>query len=172
MHCRKPEYSDMEWQCRNWLYFPWLSGDHIVEQHIHNLDVVNWAMGTPPTSAMGVGGRQVRTGPECGTIYDHFAIEYEYPNGASCTSMCCQIDGCPPRVEEVIVGSLGTLVTRPGFARITRSTDRAPGGASGESWRFEGDEPNPYEEEHRDLFGAILSGAPRQRGQAASPKAR
>jgi len=72
--------SDMEWQCRNWLYFTWLSGDHIVEQHIHNIDVINWAFGTNPVSAMGMGGREVRTGAEYGNIFDHFAIEFEYPH--------------------------------------------------------------------------------------------
>jgi predicted dehydrogenase len=148
VHARKPEYSDMEWQCRNWLYFTWLSGDHIVEQHIHNLDVVNWAMGGPPSKVSGVGGRQVRTGPEYGHIYDHFGLEYEYPNGASALSMCRQIDGCPSRVEEVIVGTEGTSTSRPGFARIDGK----------KPWRFEGDNPNPYVQEHVALLGAIAEG--------------
>ncbi|MCA9284520.1 MAG: Gfo/Idh/MocA family oxidoreductase [Phycisphaerales bacterium] len=155
VHQRRPEYSDMEWQCRNWLYFPWLSGDHICEQHIHNLDVVNWAMGGPPVRAMGVGGRQARTGPEYGSIYDHFAIQFDYANGASCTSMCRQIDGCPPRVEEVIVGTEGTLTTRPGYAKITGRTP----------WEFKGENPNPYQQEHADLAAAIASGTPVNEGQ-------
>ena len=74
---RKPEMTDAEWQIRNWLYFTWLSGDHIVEQHVHNIDVANWVLNAHPISANGVGGRQVRTGPEYGHIYDHFAIELE-----------------------------------------------------------------------------------------------
>ncbi len=148
VHARRPEYSDMEWQCRNWLYFTWLSGDHIVEQHIHNLDVMNWAMKSTPLKVMGVGGRQVRTGPEYGHIYDHFGLEYEYPGGVSMHSMCRQIDGCPPRVEEVIVGTTGTLVTRPGYARIEGA----------KPWRYSGDNPNPYEQEHVALFSAISEG--------------
>lgn len=148
VHPRKPEYSDMEWQCRNWLYFTWLSGDHIVEQHIHNLDVANWALGAHPLRCLGVGGRQARTAPEYGNIYDHFAIEYEYPEGVSVLSMCRQIDGCPSRVEEVIVGTDGTCITRPGFARID---GRNP-------WRFEGENLNPYVQEHVVLLSAIANG--------------
>ncbi len=75
--------SEMEWQCRNWLYFSWLSGDHIVEQHIHNIDVVNWALGALPKNVMGMGGRQVRVAPQYGNIFDHFAVEFEYPNGVA-----------------------------------------------------------------------------------------
>lgn len=153
VHQRKPEYSDMEWQCRNWLYFTWLSGDHIVEQHIHNLDVINWALEALPLRCMGVGGRQVRTGSEYGNIYDHFALEYEYPEGVSVLSMCRQIDGCPPRVEEVVVGTEGTCTTRSGFARIDfRGAGRTP-------WRFDGENFNPYEQEHIALFEAIANGA-------------
>jgi predicted dehydrogenase len=92
-HERKPGESDVEWQIRNWLYFTWLSGDHIVEQHIHNLDVINWAMGGPPKSALGMGGREVRTGDKWGNVFDHFTVEYVYPNGARVMSMCRQIDG-------------------------------------------------------------------------------
>ena len=91
----------MEWQIRNWLYFTWLCGDHIVEQHVHNLDVMNWAFrARHPVSAYGMGGRQVRTDPAYGHIYDHFAIEYEYPNGVHVMSMCRQIDGTDQRVSE------------------------------------------------------------------------
>ncbi|MCJ7580754.1 MAG: Gfo/Idh/MocA family oxidoreductase, partial [Candidatus Aminicenantes bacterium] len=72
-------WSDMEWHIRNWLFLTWLSGDHIVEQHVHNLDVINWAIGTHPEKCMGMGGRQVRTGPEYGNIFDHFCVDYEYP---------------------------------------------------------------------------------------------
>ncbi|MHC4666653.1 MAG: Gfo/Idh/MocA family protein, partial [Planctomycetota bacterium] len=65
-------WSDMEWQCRTWLFFTWLSGDHIVEQHVHNLDVINWAIGAHPVQCLGMGGREVRTGPEFGNVFDHF----------------------------------------------------------------------------------------------------
>lgn len=147
VHQRKPEYSDMEWQCRNWLYFTWLSGDHIVEQHIHNLDVVNWALGGPPIKATGMGGREVRTGAEYGNIFDHHAIEYEYAGGVSVLSMCRQIDGTAGRVEEVLVGTKGRAIARPGFAVIEQ--------ADGQRWRFTEPNPNPYMQEHADLISAI-----------------
>ncbi|MCB9841442.1 MAG: Gfo/Idh/MocA family oxidoreductase [Phycisphaeraceae bacterium] len=142
---REPHHSDLEWQIRNWLYFTWLSGDHIVEQHVHNLDVANWAMGDHPVSCMGMGGRQVRTGPQYGHIFDHFAVEYEYPGGRHVTSMCRQIDGCAGRVEERIFGTRGRLTTRPGFAVVEGA----------DPWRFAARNPNPYAREHADLIAAI-----------------
>lgn len=148
VHDRKPEYSDMEWQCRNWLYFTWLSGDHICEQHIHNIDVINWAMGGPPIKATGMGGREVRTDEKYGNIFDHFSIEYEYANGMTMQSMCRQIDGCASRVEEILVGSNGRSVSRPSYAVIDGANQ----------WRFEGDNRNPYEQEHVDLIASITGG--------------
>jgi len=144
--------SDMEWQVRNWLYFTWLSGDHIVEQHVHNLDVVNWAMGGPPVRATGLGGREVRRGSEYGHIYDHFAVEYEYKSGASAMSFCRQIDGCASRVDEVVVGTKGVLHSSSGSARIVL--------CDGTSWVHEGENPNPYVEEHKHLVASIESGKP------------
>ena len=78
---REAKWSDLEYQIRNWLYYTWLSGDHICEQHVHNLDVMNWAMDAHPVRCVGMGGRQVRTSPIYGNIFDHFAVEYEYPDG-------------------------------------------------------------------------------------------
>jgi predicted dehydrogenase len=89
---KRPEWSDVEWQMRNWLYFTWLSGDFIVEQHIHNIDVINWVLGAHPVRAMGMGGRQSRVEPHYGHIYDHFAVEFEYPDGVKVLSMCRQVD--------------------------------------------------------------------------------
>ncbi len=152
VHDRKPEYSDMEWQCRNWLYFTWLSGDHICEQHIHNLDVVNWACGGPPEKAMGMGGRQVRTGANYGNIFDHHAVQYDYPNGVTSLSMCRQIDGCAGRVEEVLIGTKGKAISRPGFAVFQRH--------DGKAWRFTEPNPNPYMQEHADLIAAIREERP------------
>ncbi|MFC1635063.1 Gfo/Idh/MocA family oxidoreductase [Planctomycetota bacterium] len=108
---RKPGWSDMEWQLRCWPYFVWLSGDHIVEQHFHNMDVMNWAIGSPPVQCLGVGGRQARTGPEFGNIYDHFTVEYEYPNGIRVMSMASQIEGSTPRVGERVVCTKGATFT-------------------------------------------------------------
>ncbi|MHC4518774.1 MAG: Gfo/Idh/MocA family protein, partial [Planctomycetota bacterium] len=108
---RKPEWSDMEWQIRCWPYFVWLSGDHIVEQHLHNMDVINWAIGSHPVSCLGMGGREVRTGPEFGNIYDHFTVEYEYPNGIRVMSMSSQIEGSTSRVGERVVCTKGATYT-------------------------------------------------------------
>ncbi|MCW5767040.1 MAG: Gfo/Idh/MocA family oxidoreductase, partial [Phycisphaeraceae bacterium] len=129
VNARQPAWSDMEWQLRNWLYFAWLSGDHIVEQHVHNLDVANWAIGATPVRCTGMGGRQVRTDAAYGHIFDHFAVEYEYPGGVVVSSMCRQIDGCAGRVEEVVVGTQGVMVTASGRARIEGERP----------WRFEGE---------------------------------
>lgn len=146
VHERQPQYSDMEWQCRNWLYFAWLSGDHICEQHIHNIDVINWAKDGPPVRATGMGGRQVRTDEKYGNIFDHFSIEYEYADGMTMQSMCRQIDGCAGRVEEVLVGTKGRAVSRPGYAVSTGNAN----------WRFAGENRNPYKQEHVDLIASIL----------------
>ena len=143
-----PARSEMENQCRNWLYYPWLSGDHIVEQHVHNLDVINWAFGAHPERVFGVGGRQARTGADYGVIYDHFGLEYGYPNGRFALSMCRQQNGTPGKVEEMVTGTQGQMLMRPGFARIE----------NGEAWRYTGPNNNPYVAEHVDLQRAIRSG--------------
>jgi myo-inositol 2-dehydrogenase / D-chiro-inositol 1-dehydrogenase len=149
---REPKMSEMEWQCRNWLYFTWLSGDHIVEQHVHNIDVINWAFGALPVKAMGMGGRAARTAPEYGNIFDHFAVEFEYPNGARIMSMCRQTEGAAERVEERLVGSKGSAF---GYGEIKSA---AP-------WKFEGDEINPYVQEHTDNIAAIRAGKPLNEGR-------
>ena len=141
-HRRQASWSDMEWQVRNWLYFTWLSGDHIVEQHVHNLDVINWAMKAHPVKALGMGGRQVRTDPAYGHIYDHFNVEFEYPNGVRVLSMCRQQDGTASRVGENIVGSKGT----------SNGSDSIRGA---NRWRYEGGGVNPYVQEHIDLIDSI-----------------
>ena len=152
---KQPDWSEMEWQCRNWLYFTWLSGDHIVEQHVHNLDVINWAIGSHPVKCMGMGGREVRTGPEYGNIFDHFAIEFEYENGARVLSMCRQTPGCTDRVSENVVGTKGSAYT-----------DGANGYIEGpNAYKFEGDSPNPYEQEHADLIESIRAGEPLNEGR-------
>ncbi len=108
---RQAAWSDMEWQIRCWPYFVWLSGDHIVEQHLHNMDVINWAIGSHPVSCLGMGGRQSRTGPEFGNIWDHFTVEYEYPNGVRVMSMCSQIEGSTQRIGERVLCQKGATVT-------------------------------------------------------------
>ena len=147
---QQPAWSDMEWQIRNWLYFTWLSGDHIVEQHVHNLDVCNWAIGSHPVKCAGMGGREVRTAPKFGHIFDHFAIEYEYPNGVVMHSYCRQIDGCTGQVAEAIHGSAGR--TWSDSDRIEILGQR--------SWRFDATNPNPYVVEHKDLIASITDDGP------------
>ncbi len=149
---REPGMSDMEWQLRNWLYFTWLSGDHIVEQHVHNIDVANWALQDHPVKALGVGGRQVRTDPSYGHIFDHFAIEFEYPSGARIFSMCRQQEGTPSRVGEHLVGTKGTS---DGHSKIEGETN----------WTYEGEDVNPYVQEHTDLIASIREGEPLNEGQ-------
>jgi predicted dehydrogenase len=145
---RQPGWTDTEWQLRNWLYFTWLSGDHIVEQHVHNLDVVNWALGSHPLRAHGMGGRQVRVGPECGHIFDHFAIDYEYPDEARVLSMCRQIDGCEGNVSEALVGERGRCQVDK--YQITGAR----------SWRFDGADSAPYVQEHTDFIASLRAGSP------------
>jgi predicted dehydrogenase len=155
---REPGWSDMEWQLRNWNYFTWLSGDHIVEQHVHNLDVINWALGAHPVRAVaGVGGRQVRTGDRHGHIYDHFAVEFEYPGGASVFSQCRQINRCSNNVSETIVGSLGS-------SNCANRIDPK----KGDSWRFGGKPANAYRLTHEDLIASILAGRPINEAKAVA----
>jgi predicted dehydrogenase len=152
---RAPGMTDLQWQIRNWLYFTWLSGDHIVEQHVHNLDVVNWALSgdrnepAHPTRAVGMGGRQVRTGAEFGHIFDHFAIDYEYPNNVHVLSMCRQIDGCEGNVSEAIIGTRGKWTSQGHVI-----TGERP-------WRFgRGQDNEPYQQEHVALIESIRNGRP------------
>ena len=147
---RTAQMTDLEWQLRNWLYFTWLSGDHIVEQHVHNLDVINWALGNShPVKAIGLGGRQVRTGPEFGQIFDHFALDLEYPNGAHVLSMCRQIPNCANSVSEAITGTKGGWTS--GGHRITGDNP----------WTFgRGRDNEPYQEEHVALYRSIRQGMP------------
>jgi len=148
---RTSSMSDLEYQVRNWLYYTWLSGDHICEQHVHNLDVVNWALDAHPVKAVALGGRQVRTAPIWGNIFDHFAVDYEFPSGAHSLSMCRQIDNCENNVSEAIVGSKGSFELSSGNYRQK--------GGTGERIRGKG-ERNPYEQEHIDMVESIRSGKP------------
>jgi predicted dehydrogenase len=141
--------SGMKWQCRNWPWFTWLSGDHIVEQHVHNLDVMNWALQAHPVQVMGMGGREVR---DLGNIYDHFAVEYEYPNGIRVTGMCRQINGCHNRVAERVVGTKGVA--------------HGQGVIEGQRpYKYEGESADPYVQEQADLIAGIREGKPLNEGK-------
>lgn len=153
---QEPGMSDMEWQCRNWLYFSWLSGDHIVEQHVHNIDVALWAVGALPRNVVAMGGRQARVAPEFGNIYDHFAVEYEFASGVRVSSYCRQTKGAANRVEERIVGTKGVARAVAG-GEVTILGDKP--------WKFEGQETNPYVQEHIDLITSIRAGRPLNEGR-------
>jgi len=145
---RRPEWSDMEWQIRRWLFITWLSGDFIVEMHVHNLDVMNWALDAHPVQCIGIGGRQVRTGPEYGNCYDHFAVEYEYPNGVRVEYMGSQIDGCTNRNDQRFVGTKGRAYTD--FGRVVIE---GPNKAE-----YAWDSIDPCIKQHADQIDAIRDG--------------
>lgn len=155
--------TEMEYQVYNWYYFAWLSGDHICEQHVHNLDVIQWVkQGKPydptgktpivhPARVWGMGGRQVRTGKENGEIFDHHAVEFEYPDGSRLLSECRHIPGCWSSVAEHVVGTRGRA--NVGGGTITGET----------AWRASRESReghDPYQIEHDDLFDAIRNDKP------------
>ncbi len=110
-----PSWTPMEYQCRNWYYFCWLSGDQITEMAVHSMDFVNWVMNSTPLSALGSGGRTVRTDPKYGNIWDHMSIDYEYPDDVHVILMVRQWDGCTDAMGNFFAGCDGTL-TRQGIA--------------------------------------------------------
>ena len=151
VHPREQGQTEMQYQMRNWYYFNWLCGDHIVEQHIHNLDVINWLKDAYPVRGQGMGGRQVRTGPDYGEIYDHHAVEFEYKDGSRMFSYCRHIPNCWDSVSEHAQGTSGTVDI--GGYRID--------GKDGTKWSHRGrGDGNPYVVEHDDLLNSIRSGKP------------
>ena len=148
---RKPGQSELEYQMRNWYYFTWLCGDHIDEQHIHNLDVINWLAQDHPINAQGVGGREVRKGSDHGQIFDHHMIEYTYPSGLKLFSQCRHIQGCWNSVSEHVHGSAGT-------AEISNATIRDRKGDK--VWESEAKETHGkgWQQEQYDFFAAIRKG--------------
>ncbi len=145
---RDPSWSDMEWQLRRWLFMTWLSGDFIVEMHVHDLDLINWALGGPPTQCFALGGRQQRTEPEYGDSYDHFAVEYDYPNGVSVSYKGAQQDGIANPHYGHIVGTRGEA--RLDFGRAVFQ------GANAETIAW--DQHDPCLTQHADQFAAIRQG--------------
>ena len=147
---RKYNQTEMEYQMRNWYYFNWLCGDHITEQHVHNLDAVNWFKGSYPIKAHGMGGRQVRKSKEHGEIFDHHYVEFEYADGSILNSQCRHIPGTTSKVDELFVGTKGKIYT--GDANIKDHNGKT---------LFQYDlknENNPYQTEHDELFAAIAKG--------------
>lgn len=154
---RKPEWSEMEYQMRNWLYFTWLSGDHIVEQHIHSLDKAVWLMGDkPPVKCVGLGGREMRTAEQWGHVFDHFAVCYEWENGTKTFAYTRQMSGCKNNVEDYVLGTKGR-------AMILRNS--IEGTKENSAWRYRGPKPSMYDVEHKELFAAIRSGNTINNGQ-------
>jgi len=150
---RTPEMTEMQYQVGHWYYFTWLSGDFIVEQSVHMLDVCNWAKGDYPVEAQGQGGRQVRTGNDYGHIYDHFAIEYTYEDGAKLMSQNRHIRGCWNSIAHHAYGTEGHI--QIGVAPTAdRRRDQQPA--------------NPYQIEHDVLFDAIRNDKPRAEAEYAA----
>jgi predicted dehydrogenase len=155
---RKPEWTDMHYQMRNWYYYTWLSGDFNVEQHVHFLDICAWAMKNEyPVKAYGLGGRQVRNTPECGNIYDHHSVTYEYANGAKLYSNCRQIAGCYNNMSANATGPKGRAYfseSRGGLKIVGQ-----------QPWSYSGPENPFYQTEHDELFASVRSGKPINNGE-------
>lgn len=147
---RKYNQTEMEYQMRNWYYFVWLCGDHINEQHIHNIDVINWFKGSYPVKAQGMGGRQVRKGKDHGEIYDHHYVEFQYGDGSILNSQCRHIPGTMSKVDELLIGTKGKIFCdeaniRDLSGKVLFQFDKQK-------------ENNPYQSEHDELFAAIAKG--------------
>jgi len=143
---REQGWTDLQYQMRNWYNFTWLCGDHIVEQHVHNIDVINWAIRAHPVRAMGMGYR-TRTDRDYGHIYDFFSVDFEYPNGVHVVSQCRQISGCSNDISEFVKGTRGT--SQINAYRINNDVVFRNRQA-----------PNPYVQEHTDLITSIRAGRP------------
>lgn len=148
---RKDDMNEMQFQVHNWYHFCWLCGDHIVEQHVHNLDVANWFIDELPESAYGFGGRQIRTPGRPTEIYDHHCVEYRYASGIVVNSQCRQMPGGANRVAEEFHGTKGTL-------KIGEIRDRK----GNIVWRYGRDRKDvvPFQAEHNALHAAIREDQP------------
>jgi len=146
---RKPDMTEMQFQVHNWYHFNWLCGDHICEQHVHNIDIANWVLDRLPESAYGVGGRQNRVPGQPSEIYDHHAVNFTYPGGVRIASQCRQFPGGDGRVNEEFQGTKG-------FVKIGEITDSK----GNVLWKFEGKSDNPYQVEHDELHDAIRNDKP------------
>ncbi|SFC60924.1 Predicted dehydrogenase [Parapedobacter composti] len=150
---RKPGQTEMEYQMRNWYYFNWLCGDHIVEQHVHNIDVANWVKGSYPVSIQGTGSRAWRTGKDYGEIYDNHAVELTYADGSVIYSQCRHFEGTANRVDETFQGSKGRVY-------LSAANDAILWDANGRELynHPKRGNANPYQYEHVELFDAISKG--------------
>ena len=150
MKKREPQQTEMEYQMRNWYYFNWLCGDHIVEQHVHNIDVSNWFKDAFPVKAQGMGGREVRKGKDYGEIFDHHYVEFTYADGSIMNSQCRHIANTWSKVDELLVGTKGRIFCGEGVIRDLKGNELFRYDKKGEN--------NPYQSEHDVLFSAIAKG--------------
>lgn len=156
---RQPEWSDLEFQLRNWWHFTWLSGDHIVEQAVHSVDRMAWAMNDRlPTRVTCLGGRAARHGEEHGNVFDHFAAIFEYENGTRAHHTCRQIDSTPSDNTDYVYGrNAWTLVNGWGPTYITKAYK---GDTIWKPTNFKNDAGEMYQVEHNELFASIRAGKP------------
>ena len=147
---REEGQTELEYQTKNWYYFNWMCGDHIVEQHIHNIDVGNWLMGDYPEKAQGMGGRQVRVGPDTGQIYDHHAVEFTYANGHKMFSQCRHQKRTWSSVSEHVRGSKGYANFARGKGKIYDANNKLIFSAR--------KDVHGHQQEHHDLFAALQAG--------------
>ena len=152
------DWTEMEWMIRDWVNWCWLSGDHIVEQHVHNLDVMNWFTGSHPTKAVGMGSRLRRV---TGDQYDFFSVDYTFDNGIHISSMCRQVNGCVNNVSERMQGTTGSTNCKDSIVDLNGT----------EIWKYdypldENGQPSrskmmdPYVQEHVDFVTAIRTAKP------------
>lgn len=146
---RQKEWTELEYQLRNWYQFAWICGDHIVEQHIHNLDVINWVMNSYPTKAQGQGGAQHYIGKDYGEIFDHHFVEFTYGNGATCLSQCRHIPNCWDSVSEHVHGTKG-------FCDVSGSKIYSADGKVIHNFGDLGG--GGHQQEHHDLFADLRAG--------------
>jgi myo-inositol 2-dehydrogenase / D-chiro-inositol 1-dehydrogenase len=153
---RQPEWTDMTYHMRNWYYYNWLSGDFIVEQAVHSIDLMSWIMGDEmPLKATGTGGRQVRVDDVYGNIYDHFAVEFEYKNGAKGFHFTRQQNGTSNRNTVDVMGTDGN-------ASIILGRSHEITGKN--AWKYTGPNNNMYQTEHDEFFASIRNAKPMNDG--------
>lgn len=151
------DWSEAQHQLRNWIYYNWISGDHIVEQAVHSIDFMQWAMGDQlPVSAVGTGGRQVRTEDIYGNIYDHFAITYQYANGAKGFHFSRQQPNCENSYLAEIFGTKGTGLAPSSGEHVIRAR---------KEWTYDGEQNQMYQTQHDELFASIRQGRPINDGE-------
>lgn len=152
---RRPEWSDMEWQLRRWLFTVWSSGDFLVEQHVHNLDLIDWIMGSRPINALGFGGRQSRIEARYPNVWDHMSVEFEYENGVRVTHLGSQIDGLSSRNDIHLNGDKGSILVDFANASITGK----------KTWEYTGERVDPAVQEYKEALQSIRDSSAINEGQ-------